>query len=347
MSDEALLRRLEALERRKARHLEELAAIEREEHKIAQLQALAAELNFDVTPKPVEVATTASDSPLTIEVLAELYRTDKRSPYQEVRPSSRKQYDKMIRQIVKRCGNAKVADLDTRKLQGFYDEYANADKISMGHGFITQLRGLVRFGMNELKDADCEKLAFILHGMHFQNVEPRKGKALSPGQAAAIIAKAHELGFHSLALAQALQFYLGMKQADVIGQWVPLADSVYSEIIRKNQKWARGLRWNQISDDWIMEYIPSSGGDAVQWRLADYPVVIAEVKDALRRLGNRSKSGPIIIDERSNRPYLENQFRLDWRKTADAAGIEKTVYNRDSRPTIEREAPVNRRNFKR
>jgi hypothetical protein len=347
MSDEALLRRREALERKKARLLEELTATEREETKIAQLQALAEELKYDLVPKPAEPATAPLDSPLTIEMLAELYRTDKRSPYQEVRPASRKQYDKMIRQVVKRCGNAKVADLEAPKLQGFYDEYANAGKISMGHGVITQLRGLARFGMTELRDTDCEKLAFILHGMHFQNVESRKAKPLSPEQVAAIIAKAHELGFHSLALAQALQFHLGMKQADVIGQWVPLADSVYSEIIYKNQKWARGLRWNQINDDWILEYIPSSGGDAVQWRLTDYPAVMAEIKDALRRLDSRSKSGPVIIDERSGRPYHENQFRLDWRKAADAVGIPKTVYNKDSRPTNEREAPANRRNFKR
>lgn len=347
MSDEALLRRLEALQRRKARHLEELAAIEREESEIAQLQALAAKLKFVVTSAPVEPAAAPSDFPLTIEALAEFYRTDKRSAYQEVRPSSRMQYDKMIRQIITRCGENKVADLDASRLQGFYDEFANVGKIAMGHGFITQLRGLARFGMNELKNSDCEKLAFILHGMHFRNVEPRKGKTLSPEQAAAIIAKAHELGMHSIALAQAFQFYCRLTQKDVIGEFVPISDSVYSEIIRGAEKWARGLRWNEISDDWILRHTPSAGGDDIQIRLTDYPQVMKEITDEIKRLGKRPQSGPIIVKDDTRQPYSQNTFRWLWRKAANAAGVPPTVYNRDSRPTVERETPATKRTLKR
>jgi hypothetical protein len=347
VSDEVLLRRLEALERRKSRHLEELAAIEREKSKIAQLQALAAELKFIVTPVPVEPVEAPSDLPLTIEALAELFRTDKRSAYQEVRPSSRQQYDKMIRQIIKRCGKDKVADLDVRRLQRFYDEYANAGKKSMGHGFITQLRGLARFGMTELKNSDCEKLAFILHGMHFKNVEPRKGKTLSPEQAAAIIAKANELGLHSIALAQAFQFYCRLTQKDVVGEFVPISDSVYSEIIRGTEKWARGIRWNEISDDWILTHTPSAGGGEIQIRLTDYPQVMKEIMDEIKRLGRRPQSGPIVVKDDTRQPYSLNTFRFLWRKAANAAGVPTTVYNRDSRPTIERVIPTNRRSFKR
>jgi Phage integrase, N-terminal SAM-like domain len=320
MSNEDLLRRLEALERKKARHLDEVAAIEREERKIAQLQALAAELKFVVSPAPDASIVAPSDSPLTIKALVECYRTDKRSPYQEVKASSRATYNKMIKQIINVCKDAKVADLDAERIQEFYNGWAARGKIAMGHAFITKLRGLVRFGMNELKDKDCEKVAFILHGMHFQTVKPRK-ESLTAAQVDDIRARAHELGHHSVALAQAFQFYCGLKQADVIGEWVPIGDPLPSYITRGDEKWVRGIRWNEIDKEWSLRGL----------RLPDFPEVLAEVKDAIRRLG-KEPSGPMIIDERTKQPYMPNNFRLAWRAAADAAKIPKRLRNMDSRP---------------
>jgi hypothetical protein len=333
MSDEALLRRLEALESKKARHLEELAAIEREANEIAQLQALAAKLNFVVSPAPTDTAHVPTDSPLTIKTLAELYRTDERSPYQEVKASSRATYDKMIKQIIILCGDSAVGDLDKEKIDGFYKKWADHGKVAMAHAFVTKLRGLVRFGMNELKDKDCEKVAFILHGLYFQTVEPRK-ESLTAAQVDAIRARAHELGLHSVALAQAFQFYCRLKQVEVIGEWVPIGEAPLSDIIRGTDKWVGGICWNEIEEDWSLRGL----------HLPDFPAVFAEITDEIRRLGKRPKSGPVIVDEHNNRPYTPNNFRLAWRKAADAAGIPKGLRNADSRPKRNEEAVQSKQN---
>ena len=334
----------ELLERERARLLEEAAtkAAEAEaaaakaaavERDMAELDRIAARYNLLVSagtaPKPA-----APPSPLSVKGLAECYRLDERSPYHTVRPSSRKTYDKMIKQIIRRCGEDKVADLDKPKIQELYDEFARDGKIAMGHAFITKLRGLVRFGMNELKNADCKTVAIILHDMHFRNAEPRNVR-LAPAHAEAIRAKAHELGVHGIAIAQAFQFHCEMRQKDVIGEWVPITDTVYSEILRGDEKWARGLRWNEIDDDWVLRHAPSAGGDVIKRRLTDFPVIMTELNDEIHRLGKRPKSGPIVVDQRTKQPYVENTFRWTWRRVADAANVPKTVKNKDSRPNAQ------------
>src|SRR5947209_7432326 len=42
----------------------------------------------------------SASSALTVEELAERYRTDDRSSYQTVRPASRKQYDKLLKYLI-------------------------------------------------------------------------------------------------------------------------------------------------------------------------------------------------------------------------------------------------------
>jgi Phage integrase, N-terminal SAM-like domain len=322
----------ELLERERARLLAEAATKRAEaemadakaaavERDMAELDRIAARYNLTVTAGTAPARSTP-ESPLTLRSLAEWYCTDERSPYRGVRPSSRATYDKMIKQINNLCGDTKVSDLDAQRIQELYNKWADHGKIAMGHAFITQLRGLVRFGMNELKDKDCEKVAFILHGLHFQTVEPRK-ESLTETQVEAIRSRAHELGLHSIALAQAFQFYCGFKQADVIGEWVPIDTTTPpTEFTRGSEKWVRGFRYNEIEDGWILRGI----------RLTDFPVVFAEITEEIRRLGKRPVSAPIIMDEHTQRPYTPNNFRLAWRKAAHAAGIPKEIRNMDSRP---------------
>lgn len=274
----------------------------------------------------------ASAVSLTIKGLADAYRTDPGSPYKAVRTASRKSYDRSINLLVGHSGTTKVSDLDSQKIQAIYDNWARNDKIAMAHGIVTMLRGLVRFGMNVLKDDDCKNVAIILHGMQFPYPKRRQDR-LTREQAYAICSKAHELGLHSIALAQAFQFDCMLSQKDVIGEWVPNSEPGMSEVTDGTNKWINGIRWNGIDDNLTLYHHPSAGGDFIEIDLSMCPMVMEEIK----RLGSRPKSGPIIVKDDTKQPYAENTFRYLWRKAADAAGIPKTIYNRDSRPPIERE----------
>jgi hypothetical protein len=332
----------ELLERERARLLVEAAAKAAEAEAAA---AKAAEVERDmadldrIMAKYMTADSDAPLSPLTIADLAERYRTDERSPYQTVRSSSRKTYDKLIKSLIQHCGPSKVADLAVQdKIQALYEKCVAGDKIAMAHALMTKLRGLAHFGMNVLEDTDCKNVAFILHTMTFPTVKSRK-EGLTVEQAENIRVKAHELGLHSIALAQAFQFECRLTQKDVIGEWVPITDSTKSQItgiIRGSEKWVRGLCHNEISDDWILRHTPSAGGNDIEIDLKNFPVVMDELTAEIRRLGKRPKSGPIIVKDDTREPYAENTFRYLWRKVATATGVPKKIHNRDSRPTAQR-----------
>jgi len=68
-----------------------------------------------------------------------------------------------------------------------------------------------------------------LSKMRFAMPQPRKER-LTSAQANAIRAKAHEMGRPSIALAQAFQFELMLRQKDVIGEYVPIAEAGISDL---------------------------------------------------------------------------------------------------------------------
>jgi hypothetical protein len=50
------------------------------------------------------------------------------------------------------------------------------------------------------------------------------------------------MGRPSIALEQALAFELGVRQKDVIGEWIPVAYPGVSDIIDSSRKWMMGFR---------------------------------------------------------------------------------------------------------
>jgi hypothetical protein len=315
-----------SLEVIRARRLAQAAA--EFDRDVAEINRLAEKHNLDVILRAREdtaALSASASSTLSIEDLAKQYLTDPRSPYKKLRPASQGLYKRKIARIVRDCGNEKVGALTARKINNLHAHWSQGDKIAGSHGLVTMLRGLARFGMDELEEADCKNLAVTLHGLYFPNVKPREER-LTAAQADAIRAEAHKRELPSIAIAQAFQFDCGLMQKDVIGEWVPLSDPAPSDIIRESEKWVRGLRWNEIDDDLVLRH--PSAGKLIERQLAKLPMVRAE----LHRLGARPKSGPIVAYERSGRPYLENQFRLEWRAIADAVGVSKKIRNADSRP---------------
>jgi hypothetical protein len=86
--------------------------------------------------------------------------------------------------------------------------------------------------------------------------QPRN-EVLSAEQADAIRAHAHEIGWHSIALAQAFQFELLLRQKDVIGEWVPMSEPGVALETWKGQKWLRGLIWSEIDDNLVLRHVTS------------------------------------------------------------------------------------------
>jgi hypothetical protein len=331
MNDEATLTPREEMERRKARLLEEVAAkqaaaaaIDRDIAKWDQLAELAAKYNFVAveTPKPLAIDGSMAS-------LVHIYRTDERSPFLQIRYKTREHYSVLIKRIVTDCGDGTLAELKAQDIQRLYEAWIERGN-SIAHHLVTMLRMLFGFGATILQDRECERLSVILHNMRFKFGKPLTVR-LTAEHVAAIIGKAHEMRVHSIALAQALQFDCRLRQKDVIGEWVPGSEPGLSDVVKGSDKWIHGIRWSEIDKDLVLRHMPSIGGKPVELRLTQAPMVMAEF-DRIRKLqGALPQSGPVIIYEKTKRPYLEHQFRRMWRIVAMAAGVPKEVKNMGSR----------------
>lgn len=151
---------------------------------------------------------------------------------------------------------------------------------------------------------------------------------MSQGQAQAVIMKAHEFGWHSIAFAQALQFELLLRQKDVIGEWVPISEAGESDVIFRERKWLKGLRWSHVDDNLVLNFATGKGRRPIKVDLRTAPMVI----EVLSFLGGKKEQGPAITNECTGMPYATSEFRRKWRILADAAGLPKELKNTDSKP---------------
>jgi hypothetical protein len=268
----------------------------------------------------------------TFKSLIECYQTDPDSTYHKLRYQTRFNSASLLRRLMVQHGDEELSAINARALLRWHEGWAKDGKIAMAHAFIKQVRTLFGFGFTIIESKECERLCAILKKMRFEMAKPRK-ETLNATQATAIRAKSHEMGpnYRSIALAQAFQFELILRQKDVIGELVPISEPGASDIVDGGHKWMRGLRWNEIERKadgaLILKHVTSKRGKPIEVDLRNYPMVMEE----LERIGNLPASGPIIVSGFTGKPYVTSEFRRRWRIVADACGVPKSVKNMDSR----------------
>jgi hypothetical protein len=267
----------------------------------------------------------------TLRSLMRAYKTDPDSQYRKIRYNSRVHYDALMSLIDTEHGDKLLPDLKGRTFSRLHEDWTKDGKIAIAHAKIGMLRTLFSFGATLLEDDDCGRLSGILSKMRFEMPRPRTER-LTADQAVAIRAKAHEMGRPSIALAQAFQFELMLRQKDVIGEWVPLREAGISDVQADGLKWLRGIRWEEIDQNQVLRHVTSKRQKLIEISLRNAPMVLEELAyEDLRHLGKTPTSGPIVVSEWDNLPWTGPEFRRWWRMVADAAGIPKSVRNMDSR----------------
>lgn len=263
----------------------------------------------------------------TLRTLIACYLHDKDSPFHKVRYGTRRSYRRQFDRIIEKHGDTDLETIKARTLLGWHQEWGSAGRVSMGHSFVAKLRIIINFGATYIEDEQCERLAGVLHRMKFPMGKARQD-FLTAEMVVAIRAACHEKGYHSIALAQAIQFELMLRQKDVIGEWVPLAEPGLSKDTHGQQKWLRGITWSEIDRNLILRHVTSKRQKEVEADIKLAPMVLEE----LRLInGDLPSSGPVIINETNGRPYSAETFRYRWRKMATAAGVPKSIRNMDSR----------------
>jgi len=181
----------------------------------------------------------------------------------------------------------------------------------------------------------CKEAREIRSEMEFPNA--RRGLVfMTAEQCIAHRAEAHRQGYHSMALAQAIMFEAGPRQKDVIGEMIPVSEPGISDFIHHSKKWMHGMHASEITSDLIWTHrlsksirgrngvLDPNAGKLETFDLKAYPMVMEEWRHA-------AKVGPVIVNERTGRPWDNGNFTDEWRRIATAAGIPKHVQNRHSR----------------
>jgi hypothetical protein len=262
----------------------------------------------------------------TLKGLIRCYQHDADSSYRKLRYHTRRHYDDRCRRLETEHGDMPLTEIKARTVLRWHEGWAEGGRVPMAHSMIGMLRTLFSFGLTILEDDECERLSTVLHKMKFSQGQPRS-QIINADQVVALRAKAHEMGYPSIALAQAFQFELMLRQKDVIGEWVPLNEPGASDVFNGNDKWLRGIRWNEIDANLILRHTTSKRQKAIEPDLKLAPMVLEE----LAKLGELPSSGPLIVRETTGLPWYNYDFRRIWRKIANECGIPKLVKNMDSR----------------
>jgi hypothetical protein len=264
----------------------------------------------------------------TLRGLIAAYQTDPVSPYQKVRFVSRQNYDALLLTLTRSVPrDLRIEDIRPRTVLEWHKAW-HERSASQAHGLMTMLRLIVSFGAVFLECKECQHRRSLLSGMRFPSMQPRT-EVLTAEMAIAIRAEAHKAGQPELALAQAIQFECTLRQKDVIGEWVPVAEPGISDVTDRIRelKWLRGIRWSEIDDNLILRHITSKRQKELEVDLKLAPMVMEE----LEKMGERPTTGPLIVNHETGLPFRTFLFRRYWRKLADAAGISRTIRNMDTR----------------
>lgn len=263
----------------------------------------------------------------TVEWVCRAFETDTDSPLRTKRQDTRIFYGRYIKILVDKAGDANLADVVGRDVRRWHREWVEALGARGAYACIQTLRRVVNYGC-EMRHVPCFELSKVLEKTEFTVPKARKLRPTYE-QVLALRAAAHKAGRPSVALAVTLQFELGLRQKDVIGEWIRLEPearaAIAGAITDGAWVWEWGLTWGHI--DSAMKLAKptskSNGTEIAEHALVNYPDVLAELPPR--------GVGPILVDERSKLPWKKAHFSRTFRKIARAAGWPDAVWNMDSR----------------
>jgi hypothetical protein len=289
----------------------------------------------------------------TLACLIAIYLKDPDSPYRALRYQSSVTYAKRLEYLRRDAGALRISTVTFRDFKRLYWKWRTPEKdgdpenISRAVEGIKFIRIALSFGVL-LKLSGCVAAKGVLSEMEFENPK-RRNSIVTQEQANLIRKEAHRVGLGSIALAQAMQGDLIVRQKDVIGERIPLSYPGTSDIVIGNRKWVGGFRFEKLDQNMILEHRLSKSlrgkralaspdaGTVKRWNLLLYPNIMEELclmagvpLGQLRR-EMLPASGPMIRCDYTGLPWSSKVFANKWRELARAVGIPDEVQNRDTR----------------
>lgn len=266
----------------------------------------------------------------TVAWLAESFELDEDSPFHEKRRDTQIFYSRYLNILTKNIGPRPLAKLTGRDLRRYHTIWKEKHGVRGAYACIQTFRRIISYGCEaaETKDDPCLRIAASLKEMEFESPKGRTSR-VTHEHVMAFRPKAREAGRASIALAVTLQFDLGLRQKDVIGEWVKAGDGSREGIMDGPWRWQIGLTWAHIDSGWILRKptSKSNGNEIAEHDLKAYPESFA----LLQTIPAEKRVGPIVLDEGSGKPYRKAHFARTFRKVAKDASWPDGLWNMDSR----------------
>jgi hypothetical protein len=250
----------------------------------------------------------------TLGSLISIYQTHEDSPYHALKYGSRHSYDHYLGRLISAYGDVRLDRLTGLDVKRWHKTWRGPDNRLGAAGMaLAVLKSAISFGMVS-GFPQCERLKLVMGELRLPSPKPRN---LAPTAADVDKARAaaHAIGRHRAAFAYALQFETTIRQYDLTGQWVPMSDPRPSTVTFRNQKWL-GPTWSAIDDNLVFTLMPSKTENTtrakIHVRLSRCPMTMEE----LALIPEEARSGPLVINELTGRPYM----RQPWEKSGGQSG---------------------------
>jgi hypothetical protein len=232
-------------------------------------------------------------------------------------------------------GERQIDRCDGRDVDRWHAAWSEGRHLAKANMAIKVLKSVLSFGI-QCRNAGCAEFKAILAEKRFP-APPSRTQAPTADQINRLRAAARTAGHLGAAFAYALQFEGAMRQWDARGQWVPLSDKRASSVIYKGKKWL-GPHWSQVDQNLVLKYKPTktafTSGAEVELDLRACPMVMEE----LEAIPLEARTGPVVVDPKTGRPYTKHRFGQVWTNAARSAGIPDDIWNRDLRAGATTEA---------
>ncbi len=283
----------------------------------------------------------------TIGWLIDRYLNDPASPYhRRLNPESQQSYRWECQRVRQTVGDMRLDPKIERGVQvprrtgaefetWFYQwghPLGKAPTPSRATHCMAMLRALLSYYVT-IGGPGARELREILKVARFDKPAARR-VAPTYEQVDAIVIKALELGYRSIAITTLAQFEFMERRTHIIGKW-------------HGDAWGYGWVWDGdfklegrvervgITPDWHIRYFQTKKGANLRYY---------DLKSVQRLLGliqltpKENRSGPIIICEDTGQPWLKRRYQEKFREIARAAGVPDEICSMDMRAGAATEA---------
>lgn len=265
----------------------------------------------------------------TISWLIRRYRNDEFSPYRNVRMITARGYDDMLAIIAHDVGERTISPVreggwerprltgaDFRRWHAEWSAPAGEGldpRHARGRYCMVLLRVLFSYAVEIGVPGAVDQRA-VLNSIRLPT-RPARHSAPTREQVLALVRVALEKGWRSIAITTLAQFEFTERRTHIIGCW-------------EGDRWTRGWTWGNISRDWIIRYTQTKVGVVErEFDLRTTPALL----ELLQRTPEDRRVGPVIISERTGKPWSVNNYIMAFSRIRKAAGVPADIWSMDMR----------------